>query len=211
MNVRALPWFEEDNPRDLARWSVAAAIVVCVHAAVIATYLLWWHAPDAELGDDTPIISIELTAPEIDQQEQAKVDEPTPPKETTPDAVIPEEKPPEKVETTSPAPRTTVRTEASAPRVNPSWEALLVKHLYQNINYPSGARARNEQGVAFLSFTVDRNGHVLSRHVVKSSGFADLDAEALALLERAQPMPAFPPSMTEEQLDLTVPLRFSLR
>ena len=28
MNVRALPWFEDDNPRDLARWSVAAAIVV---------------------------------------------------------------------------------------------------------------------------------------------------------------------------------------
>jgi periplasmic protein TonB len=211
MNVRALPWFEEDDPRDLARWSVAAAIVVCVHAAVIATYLLWWHATDTELGDDTPIISIELTAPEIDQQEQAKVDEPTPPKETTPDAVIPEEKPPEKVETTSPAPRTTVRTEASAPRVDPSWESLLLKHLQQFKNYPSGARERSEQGVVLLNFTIDRAGHVISRHIVKGSGFADLDAEVLTLVERAQPMPAFPPSMTEGQLDLTVPIRFSLR
>ncbi len=211
MNVRALPWFEEDNPHDLARWSVAAAIVVCVHAAVIAGYLLWWHTPDAELGDNTPIISIELTAPEIDQQEQAKVDEPTPPKETSTDAVIPEEKRPEKVQTTSPAPRTTVRTEASAPRVDPSWESLLLKHLQQFKNYPSAARARSEQGVVMLTFSIDRNGHVLSRRIVTSSGFADLDSEVLALVERAQPMPAFPPSMTENQLDLTVPIRFSLR
>jgi protein TonB len=211
MNVRALPWFEEDNASDLTRWSVAAAIVVCVHASVIAGYLLWWQAPDAELGDDTPIISIELTAPEIDQQEQAKVDEPTPPKETSTDAVIPEEKPPEKVEKTSPAPRTTVRTEASAPRVDPSWQSLLLKHLQQFKNYPSGARERNEQGVVLLSFRIDRDGHVLSRRIVTGSGFADLDAEVLALVERAQPMPVFPPSMTEEQLDLTVPIRFSLR
>ena len=165
MNVRALPWFEDDDPRDLARWSVAAAVVVFVHAAVIAGYLLWWHAPDVELGDDTPIISIELTAPEIDQVEQAKVDEPTPPKETTPDAVIPEEKPPEKVQTTSPAPRTTVRTEASAPRVDPSWESLLLKHLQQFKNYPSEARERNEQGVVTLNFTIDRAGHVISRRI----------------------------------------------
>jgi len=211
MNVRALPWFEEDNASDLARWSLAAAIVVCVHAAAVAGYLLWWQAPNAELGDDTPIISIELTAPEIDQVEQAKVDEPTPPKETTPDAVIPEEKPPEKVQTTSPAPRTTVRTEASAPRLDPSWQSLLLKHLQQFKNYPSSARERSEQGVVLLAFTIDRGGHVQSRRIVKGSGFADLDAEVLALVERAQPMPAFPPSMTEDHLDLTVPIRFSLR
>jgi len=210
MIARALPWFEDDNPRDLTRWSVAAAIVVCVHAAVIGGYLLWWHAPDVELGDDAPTINVELIAPEIDQVEQAKVDEPTPPKETSTDAVIPEEKPPEKVQTTSPAPRTTVRTEASAPRVDPSWESLLLKHLQQFKNYPSGARERSEQGVVTLNFTVDRSGHIISRHIVNGSGFADLDAEVLAMVERAQPMPAFPPSMTEDQLDLSVPIRFSL-
>jgi protein TonB len=202
MNARALPWFEDEDPRDIARWSIAAAVVVGIHAAVIAGFLLW-HEPEQDIGDDTPIISIELTAPEIDQQEQAKVDEPVPPKETSTDAVIPEEKPPEKVEKTSPAPRTTVRTEASAPRVDPSWESLLLKHLQQFKNYPSGARERNEQGVVLLTFSIDRNGHVLSQRIAKGSGFA--------LVQRAQPMPAFPPAMTEERLDLTVPIRFSLR
>jgi periplasmic protein TonB len=104
-----------------------------------------------------------------------------------------------------------VRTEASAPRVDPSWRSLLLKHLQQFKNYPSGARARNEQGVVLLSFTIDRNGHVMARRIVNGSGFADLDGEVLALVERAQPLPAFPPSMTEDHLDLTVPIRFSLR
>jgi periplasmic protein TonB len=210
MIARTLPWFEDEDPRDIVRWSIAAAVVVGVHAVAIA-FFLFWHQPEQELGDDTPVVSIELTAPEIDQQEQAKVDTPTPPKETSPDAVLPQEKPPEKVEQTSPAPRTTVQTEASAPRIDPSWQSLLLKHLQQFKSYPGGARARNEQGVVLMAFTIDRAGHVLSRHIVNGSGYADLDAEVLALVERAQPMPAFPASMTEAQLDLTVPIRFSLR
>jgi protein TonB len=210
MTARALPWFEDQEPRDLARWSVAATVVVGVHVAVIAGYLLW-HQPEADIGDDTPFISIELTAPQIDQQEQAKIDTPTPPKETSADAVLPQEKPPEQVERTNPAPRTTVQEIASAPRIDPSWQSLLLKHLQQFKSYPNDARARNEQGVVLLAFSIDRNGHVLARHIVTGSGYPDLDAEVMALVERAQPMPAFPASMTEAQLDLTVPIRFSLR
>ncbi|MGD0024173.1 MAG: energy transducer TonB [Xanthobacteraceae bacterium] len=189
---------------------MAAGIVVCAHAALIAGYLLW-HQPDEAIGDNTPVISIDLIAPEIDQVEQAKVEEPTPPKETSDDAVLPEEKPPEKVQQTSPAPRTTVHADASAPRIDPSWQSLLLKHLQQFKNYPNQARERNEQGVVLLAFSIDRNGHVLSRHIVSGSGHADLDDEVMAMIERAQPLPAFPPSMTQAQLSLTVPIRFALR
>jgi protein TonB len=209
MTVQATAWFEDHDPRDIARWSIAAAAVVAVHAAVIAGYMLW-HEPETDIGDDTPIVSIELMAPEIDQQEQAKVDEPTPPQETSSDAVLPEEKPSEKLEQVSPAPRTTVRTEASSPHIDPSWQSLLLKHLQQFKTYPHNAREHGEQGVVLLAFSIDRDGHVLARHIVIGSGFADLDAEALALVERAQPMPAFPASMTQDHLDLTVPIRFSL-
>jgi len=210
MTARTLAWFEDDEPRDLLRWSVAAAVVIFVHVALVGGYFLW-HPADEEIGDETSIISIELTVPEAEQQEQAKVDEPPPPQVTTSDVAIPEEKPPEKVEPISPAPRTTARVEAAAPRIDPSWQTLLVKHLQQFKNYPSAARARNEQGVARLAFSIDRNGRVLSRHILTSSGYADLDNEVMALIERAQPLPAFPPSMTQVQLDLTVPIRFSLR
>jgi protein TonB len=212
MTVQALRWFEDDNdPRDLVRWISAAALVVAVHIAVVAGYLLW-RVPEVEIGDDAAVISIELTAPVEEQVEQTAVEKPTPQPEVMPnEEALPEEKPPPTVAQASPATRTTERIEAAAPRMDPSWQTLLVKRLYQFMTYPSRARARNEQGVGLLAFTVDRSGHVVERHVVRSSGHPDLDAEMMALIERAQPLPAFPASMTQDRLDLTVPIRFSLR
>lgn len=209
MSAPAAPWFGDEKPRDLVRWSAAAGIVVCVHVALIAGYLLW-PRPQPDIGDDAPVISIDLVAPEIDQVEQAKIDEPTPPKETMEQADSPEQKPPENVQPPSPAPRTTVQALASAPRIDPSWQSLLLKRLQQFKNYPRQARQQNEQGVVLLGFSVDRDGHVLASRIVQSSGHAELDDEVMAMIERAQPLPAFPASMTQEKLDLTVPIRFSL-
>ena len=85
-----------------------------------------------------------------------------------------------------------------------------MRHLQQYKRYPSEAQSRGDQGVVLLGFSVDRNGHVLSRRIVHSSGHADLDDEVMAMIDRAQPLPPFPRSMPEEKLDLTVPIRFSL-
>jgi len=212
MSTRALPWFEDDKPRDLGRWVLAACVVICVHAALIAAYLEFWRAPNEEIGDETSVISIDLTAPQIDQVEEPKpVAKPVPPKPTSPAAAVPVPKPPPKVEQASPAPRTTIHDIARAPRIDPSWESLLLRRLQEFKNYPLAARKRGEQGVVLLAFAVDRDGHVTSRRIVKSSGYRELDAEVLSLVERAQPMPAFPASMTEAELRLTVPIRFSLR
>lgn len=210
MSSSALPWFFEDQEaRDLARWSIAAAITVGIHVALVCAYLLW-PQPEAVIGDNTPVVSIDIVAPEVDQVEQAPVEKPTPPEETAPDAAVPQEKPPEKVEQANPAPRTSVHADASAPRIDVSWQALLLRRLQQFKNYPRAARERGEQGVALLGFSVDRDGRVTDRKIVRSSGHADLDNEVLAMVERAQPLPAFPPSMSEPQLSLTVPIRFSL-
>ncbi len=211
MTARALTWFEDDDPRDLVRWSVAAAVVVLVHAAVIGGYLLWQQQSDLDLGDESSAIAIELTVPEIEQQEQAKVEEPPPPQNTTTDVTLPQEKPPDKVEPTNPSPRSIERVDAATPHIDPSWTTLMFKQLQRYKSYPSGARARNEQGVVKLAFTVDRSGHVLTWQIVTSSGYPDLDAEVRTMIERAQPLPAFPASMSQAQQDFTVPIRFSLR
>jgi periplasmic protein TonB len=210
MTAHALAWFEDDDPRDLFRWSAAAAVVVCVHVALIGGYLWQQHA-DEDLSDESTAIAIELTVPEVEQQEQAKVDQPPPPQDTTTDVTLPQEKPPEKVEPTNPSERTTKRVDAAAPHIDPSWTMVMFKQLQRFKSYPSGARARNEQGVVMLTFTVDRDGHVLSRQIVTGSGHPDLDAEVLIMIDRAQPLPAFPASMTQAQQDFTVPIRFSLR
>ncbi|HTP90815.1 MAG TPA: energy transducer TonB [Xanthobacteraceae bacterium] len=212
MTARTLVWYEDDTSRDWLRWSIAAGFVVCVHAALIGGYMLWHQPDDDAVGDEISVISVEFTVPETEQQEQAKVEEQQPPPPVTADSIpLPEEKPPEKVEPTNPAPRTTAHTEAAAPRIDPSWQTLLLKRLQQFKNYPSAARSRGEQGVVLLAFSIDRDGHVVARHIINSSGYADLDQEVMTMVERAQPLPAFPASMAQAQLDLTVPIRFSLR
>jgi periplasmic protein TonB len=211
MNARALTWFEEDDPRDLMRWAVAASVVVLVYAAMIGGYLLWHPAEPDEPSDETTAIAIQLTDPDIEREAAPKVEQPTPPQVTTTDAVVPEEKPPEQVEPPTPETRNTARVEAAAPRIDPSWTTLLFKQLQRFKSYPSGARARNEEGIVNLDFTVDRDGHVVSWRIVTGSGHPDLDAEVRTMLERAQPLPAFPASMTQAQQDFNVNIHFSLR
>jgi len=109
-----------------------------------------------------------------------------------------------------PTPTLAARTKGGA--VNPvtaSWQTDLVKHLQRYKRYPGQAQARGEEGIVMLAFSVDRNGHVLARRVIQSSGHSALDDEVMAMIERAQPLPSFPPSMTEAKLDLVVPIRFA--
>jgi protein TonB len=219
MTALALNWFEDQDPRDLRRWVMAAAIVLGVHLAAIGVYL-YEHRPD-DIGDDSSVVAVELSPMEsdIDQPEVAPVPETqekqveqTPPDEAPTIVPPPEEKPVEQpAEQKPPTPAMPARVKGGAPRVEPSWQTGLIKHLQQYKRYPSDAQSRGEEGVVMLSFSVDRNGHVLARQVVHSSGFPELDAEVIAMIARAEPLPPFPASMTEAKLDLTVPIRFSLR
>ena len=77
--------------------------------------------------------------------------------------------------------------------------------------YPPLAQRRRAQGVAYLRFTMDRSGKVLAAQLGRRSGHGDLDEEVLALIKRADPLPPFPPEMTQDRRELVVPPQFSLR
>jgi periplasmic protein TonB len=236
MSILSLPWLEDEKPRDVARWAISAAIVLGVHAGAVAYYLTV-HQPE-EIGGDADVVTVELApidstpnalasdaapAPETmieakpvpepqkeKPREELKVEQP--PDETP--ALIPEPaaKPPEKAEEARPpAPITAQQVRGGAPRIEASWQTSLVRQLQRYKRYPGEAQARNEEGVVLLSFSLDRNGHVLEHRIAKSSGFADLDSEVMAMIMRAEPLPPFPASMPQARLDLTVPIRFSLR
>jgi periplasmic protein TonB len=93
----------------------------------------------------------------------------------------------------------------------PSWKTQIVALLERNKRYPPAAHARGERGVAQVFFSLDRQGRVIDSRVVRSSGAAALDEEALALLQRAQPFPAPPADLAGPHVDLTVPIRFNLK
>ncbi len=59
-----------------------------------------------------------------------------------------------------------------------------------------------------LSFVVARNGSLVSKAVAKSSGSAEVDAVALAMLEHAAPFAPMPDAIAEPQITLNLPLRF---
>ncbi|MFC0239523.1 energy transducer TonB family protein [Rhodopseudomonas telluris] len=100
---------------------------------------------------------------------------------------------------------------AAAAAALPSYRDRLAAHLARYKQYPSGSKAAGEQGTAMLSFTVGRSGHVLGSRLARSTGHPALDAETMAMIQRAQPLPSFPPEMTQSSLSFTVPVNFSLR
>jgi periplasmic protein TonB len=92
-----------------------------------------------------------------------------------------------------------------------SWQGQILAHLNRFKRYPAEARMRRHQGVAYLRFTLNRAGRVLRFALDRGSGHELLDQEALALIERAQPLPPPPPELARETFELIVPLQFHLR
>ncbi len=92
----------------------------------------------------------------------------------------------------------------------PGWRSALISRLQQAKRYPAGARSSGEQGVATVTFTMDRSGHVLSAVLVRSSGSAALDAEATAMVHRAEPLPPLPADLPGSTVTMTIPVGFRL-
>jgi protein TonB len=88
------------------------------------------------------------------------------------------------------------------------WKSKVMARLERNKRYPSGAQARHETGTAYVRFRIDGGGNVLSISLAGSSGFAELDAEVVALVRRASPLPPPPTGISKT---ITAPVRFSVR
>lgn len=92
-----------------------------------------------------------------------------------------------------------------------TWQSVLLGHLERHKRYPQAAQWRRQQGVAYVRFTMDREGRVLGFRLERSSGVDSLDEETLALIERAQPLPKPPPEVAGGTLELVVPVQFFIR
>ena len=199
--------------RELIRWLICGAVVLFAHAGIAAA-LIEWREPieEGEVGTDAIVVEFQPEQKEIDPtpvpvEKVEEKEEPLPEQQS--EAMLPP-KPPEPLpeppqEETPPAPPRPAQAIASVA----TWRSQIVTILEHNKRYPSEARARGEQGVTRLAFSIDTQGHLLTSRIVKSSGSATLDAETLALVQRAQPFPPPPPELAGSEL--TVPVSFSIR
>jgi protein TonB len=197
---------------DLLRWLICGVVVVSAHAAVAAA-LIEWREPieEGEVGSDAIIVEFqpELVptdpVPELVQKIEEKP-EPLPEQESEamlPPQPKPDPEPPrEETPVVIPQP---MRATASVA----TWKSQVVTLLERNKRYPADARARGEQGVTRIAFSIDRDGHLMSSRIVKSSGSAALDSETLALVLRVQPFPVPPPE--EAGREQILPLQFNIR
>jgi periplasmic protein TonB len=99
------------------------------------------------------------------------------------------------------------RVSRPSPAAIASWQRLLVAQLERNKRYPP--EAGGVQGVTRLAFRLDRRGRVVMSRISQSSGSAALDRETLALIHRAQPFPAPPADIADDQLSFMVPIRYA--
>jgi protein TonB len=137
----------------------------------------------------------------------------------------PQESPAETVEASQAAAPPPIETAAVAPKpaaplqgnsrkpnaVQISWQKSLHLHLSRHKRYPGEARSKRVEGVVTVGFTMDRSGKVTSAYIIKGSGSAMLDAEALSVLERASPLPAPPDDYPTEALSMSLPIKFNIR
>ena len=92
-----------------------------------------------------------------------------------------------------------------------NYVAILQAWLEQHKEYPRRAQRRRQQGTALLYFVMNRDGEVVRYRLERSSGYRLLDQAVVAMIERAQPLPAMPDTMRRESLELRVPVQFYLR
>lgn len=110
------------------------------------------------------------------------------------------------------ASETTAPTSASVRSASDeTWKSRLIAHLQRHKRYPGAAATRGEQGTVEITFSIDREGRLGSARILRGSGFALLDQETMAMVQRAQPMPRPPADVAGPQFFFTVLVKFMPR
>jgi TonB family protein len=89
-----------------------------------------------------------------------------------------------------------------------SYRVIVGGMLERVKHYPETARQRGAKGIATIRFVLDEFGRVASVSLLRSSGEADLDAESVALVNRAAPFPPPPPGA---QHSFAIEVSFGMR
>lgn len=199
-------------PVNPARRLVSIVTAVAIQGVVIALILAAGVTLPTKVG---PLMVVNIATQEIKPEEMP----PPPPTLLQPQVAITLPFVPDVI-TEVPPPPTPTRAISVAPKgAEPAppvykaekYETVMLRHINAALRYPVVARQRRQQGTVYVRFVMDRRGNVLSSQVERSSRFQSLDEEGLALLARATPLPAPPADVAGDQIQLVVPIVFSLR
>jgi len=97
-------------------------------------------------------------------------------------------------------------TGQSHQRARVTWQKELMAHLDKFKRYPTERSQKSAE--ILIAMTLDRTGRVLAANIVKSSGDEAFDHAAVAMVERASPVPPPPPLVADDGLDFSLPVIF---
>jgi protein TonB len=95
-------------------------------------------------------------------------------------------------------------------KVIESYGALLTRHISAFKKYPRIAQRRIWEGDILLEITLNKNSKILNIKVINESKHEVLNKEAVAMIERAQPLPKAN-NIKSETFKVFVPVVFKLR
>lgn len=198
-------------PVVIALWLWQPALVQIAPAKPMAVF----DVPAEQTSDARPEPQPEAAEPDRPATAQAAAQQPSNAPATasapaTPAVTIPlAAAPAQQVPPPAAAPPPPPKPAGDPPSEKPvDWQSRVLARLNAVKAYPSSARARRQQGVVLIRFTLDRTGAVLAVALAQTSGFALLDREALALPKRAVPLPKPPEDVKGERIELVVPVEF---
>lgn len=196
--------------------AIGLAATVAIHVAIVAAIIFAGVVAHRVVTPPPIMVSIEREKP-VERIPPPKLPLLAPPQVVTvtaPEINIAPETPPQTIQVQV-APKVAPPPAPPAPTMSgetrQSYLARLLSYLNRYKRYPPEARSAHVTGVVLLHFVMDKNGHVTVAEINRSSGKAVLDAEALALMQRADPLPPIPADFGKETIDAIVPIEFSLR
>ena len=95
-------------------------------------------------------------------------------------------------------------------KIYQSYYGIVRSMLDSNKKYPLLSLQRRQEGTPIVEFTILQNGGVVDLKIT-SSGFRLLDREAQKIVLKSAPFPPIPKSLGKDQIDLRVPINFSLQ
>jgi protein TonB len=219
--------------------AIIASVVAHLLLAVgfVCGPLLFASAPSAvPLTIDVSIVDISeletlvppLAAPKNDEPKARAVIPPPPALENTIDKPALKEKP--KVERAKVVDKASALQEIPPPASPPvtsgstrvgggteivekarvSYQDMVATILARAKRYPERAVRNQVTGKGVIRLKIDAAGGVVSAEVATSTQSSVLDEELLRMVDRAAPFPAFPPTMSQSQMALLVPVSFRL-
>ncbi len=111
------------------------------------------------------------------------------------------------IETPPPTGPTAAEIEAAKGK----YKRLLLAAMNRHKKYPRIAKSRGWQGKVIIQFNLDRNGNILSKNIIQSSGHKSLDKAALKMAEKAAPFPKPPSVLQGDRFNIKVPIPFKLK